>query len=242
MVTGSSLLALTSAPTPTSYPYTGGTAVWPYNYSSTNGHLKLSQSGLQVLGIHQGTAIVSATGAIYVLDNEPVTIPACPSSTACPFGGGTYPSQILPYTVGSGGALQAEPSGVVPDDATLSNPIYLIVESKGKYVYVANQGNNTIGANPEGGIAGYDLFGSPSFQLTFIPDEPFSSGSRLRSASLKIPRTNSSTKPTRTIRRLRGGRLNPRPGSLQICAQPARTSWRVRQHGAWLTGVAVSAV
>lgn len=172
VVTGSSVLALTGAPTPTSYPYTGGTAVWPYNYSGTNGQLTLSQNSAQPLGIHQGTAIVSASGGIYVLDNEPVTI-----GSGSPFNAGAYSSQILPYTVGSGGALQAQPSGVIPDDATLSNPIYLIVESKGKYVYVANQGNNTTGANPEGGIAGYDLFGSPSFQLTFIPDEPFGSGS-----------------------------------------------------------------
>ena len=51
------------------------------------------------------------------------------------------------------------------------------MESKGKYVYVANQGSNTTGNNPESGIAAYDLFTSPSFQLTFMPGEPFGSGS-----------------------------------------------------------------
>ncbi len=53
------------------------------------------------------------------------------------------PSQILPFTVGTNGALQAQTGGAVPDDPTQSNPIYLLVESKGKWLYVANQGNNT---------------------------------------------------------------------------------------------------
>jgi 6-phosphogluconolactonase (cycloisomerase 2 family) len=164
------LLTLTGAPSPTSsYPYTGGTEVWPYSYGSS-GQLTLSQNGVQGLGIHQGTAIVNASGVIYVLDNEPVTVTFNGTST-------TSKSQILPFTVGSGGALQAEVSGVIPDDPILSNPIYVLVESKGKYVYVANQGSNTTGNNPESGIAAYDLFNSPSFQLSFMPGEPFGSGS-----------------------------------------------------------------
>jgi 6-phosphogluconolactonase (cycloisomerase 2 family) len=174
VASGSSLLTLTAAFAPTSYPYTGGTAVWPYNYSGTNGQLTLSQNSAQPLGINQGTAIVSAVGAVYVLDNEPVTVTFNVNGQVQTV---TSPSQILPYTVGSGGALQAEPSGVIPDDPNLSNPIYLIVESKGKYVYVANQGNDTTGPNPEGGIAGYFLTSSPSYQLSFIGDEPFGSGS-----------------------------------------------------------------
>jgi len=165
------LLTLTGAPSPTtSYPYTGGTEVWPYSYGSNSGQLTLSQNGVQGLGIHQGTAIVNASGVIYVLDNEPVTVTFGGTST-------TSKSQILPFTVGSGGALQAEVSGVIPDDPILSNPIYVLVESKGKYVYVANQGSNTTGNNPESGIAAYDLFNSPSFQLSFMPGEPFGSGS-----------------------------------------------------------------
>jgi 6-phosphogluconolactonase (cycloisomerase 2 family) len=174
VLTGGFLLTLTGAPTPTSYPYTGGTSVWPYSYSSSSGQLTLSQNSVQPLGIHQGTNIVNA-GVIYVLDNEPVTI-TCASGT-CPFPAGTYPGQILPYTVSTGGALQAEPSGIFPDTATLANPIQVLVESKGKYLYVANQGNNTTGNNPESGIAGYEIFTAPSYELQFIAEEPFGSGS-----------------------------------------------------------------
>ena len=115
---GGYVLTLTGAPTPTSYPYTGGTAVWPYAYAASSGQLTLSQNSVQPLGIAQGTAIVNANSVIYVLDNEPITIT---SGTAFPLG--LYPGgQILPFTTGTGGALQAEPSGVFPVTATLANP------------------------------------------------------------------------------------------------------------------------
>jgi DNA-binding beta-propeller fold protein YncE len=125
---------------------------------------------MQGLNIKQGTAIVNANSVIYVLDNEPVTITFNGNAT-------TSQSQIIPYTTGTGGALQAEPSGVIPDDPTLANPIYVLIESKGKFVYVANQGNNTTGVNPESGLAGYFLTTAPSYQLSFIAEEPFGSGS-----------------------------------------------------------------
>jgi 6-phosphogluconolactonase (cycloisomerase 2 family) len=181
VLSGGYLLTLTGAPPPTAYPYAGGsvngggtigggTAVWPYSYSASTGQLTLSQNSVQPLGIGAGTAIVNASSVIYVLDNEPVTVTFNGTST-------TSQSKILPYTTGAGGALQAEPSGVIPDDPTLANPIQVLVESKGKFVYVANQGNNTTGVNPESGIAAYFLTTAPSYQLSFIAEEPFGSGS-----------------------------------------------------------------
>jgi len=174
VLSGGFILTLTGGPTPTSYPYTGGSVVFPYAYSSTTGQLTLSQNSTQPLGIHQGTAIVNASSVIYVLDNEPIALASNPNS---PFLAGTYPSQLLPFTVGSGGALQSEPSGAVPDDATLSNPIYAMVESKGKYLYVINQGNNVTGQNAESGIAGYFITTAPAYQLNWADQEPYGSGS-----------------------------------------------------------------
>jgi len=168
VLAGSYMLTLTGAPAPTSYPYVGGSAVWPYAYGS--GQLTLSQNSLQQLNIGAGTAIIFASSVIYVLDNEPITETFNGTTT-------TSLSQILPFSVGTGGALEAEPSGIIPDDPTLSNPIFLLVESKGKFLYVANQGDNTLGPNPESGISGYFLTSAPSFQLSFIAGEPFGSGS-----------------------------------------------------------------
>jgi len=99
-----------------------------------------------------------------VLDNEPITA-----------NGALSHSQILPFTVGTGGALLAQTGGIVPDDPTLSNPIYVLTESKGKFVYVANEGNNTDTTNSQSGLAGYVI--DPSQRtLSYIAGEPFGSG------------------------------------------------------------------
>ena len=167
------LLTLNGASSPSSFPYTGGSSVWPYAYSSSSGQLTVSQNSSQPLGIQQGNAIVSAASVIYVLDNEPVTI-----GTGATYSPGMYLSQILPFNLGTNGALQAETTGIIPDDPTLSNPIQLLVESKSKFLFVANQGNNTTGnSNAGSGIAAYFITSSPAYQTSFVAGEPFGSGS-----------------------------------------------------------------
>ncbi|HUV69613.1 MAG TPA: beta-propeller fold lactonase family protein [Terracidiphilus sp.] len=150
-----------------------GDSVFPYSYGSSTGQLTLAQNSSQPLGITQGTAIVPAGNAIYVLDNEPLKI----TSTGGTFNAGTYPSQILPFSVGANGALQAEPGGAVPNDPTLANPVYLMLESKGKFLYVANQGNNVLGNNANSGITGYNIFSTPNYQLSFLTQSAFGTGS-----------------------------------------------------------------
>ncbi|MGD0631608.1 MAG: beta-propeller fold lactonase family protein [Terracidiphilus sp.] len=142
-----------------------GDVVFPYTYNSASGVLSVNQNSAQVLGISQGTAIVNGTGYVYVLDNEGTDVAGTGAT-----------SQILPYSIGTNGALQAQTGGVIPDDSTLSNPIFLLVESKGKFLYVANQGNNAQGTNSGSGLAGYVIDPS-THQLSFIAGEPFGSGS-----------------------------------------------------------------
>ncbi|MGC1463446.1 MAG: beta-propeller fold lactonase family protein [Terracidiphilus sp.] len=165
--TGGSVFTLSGTPTT-------GDVVFPYTYSSSSGQLTLGQNSPQPLGIHQATAIVTAANVIYVLDNEPVTIPANSTFNTQVQ---TYPSQILPFTAGTNGALQAETGGIIPDDSTLANPIYLLVESKGKFLYVANQGNNVQGVNANSGLAGYFITTSPSYQLSFLNPSNYGTGS-----------------------------------------------------------------
>jgi len=148
-----------------------GDSVFPYTYSTSTGQLTINQNTAQTLGISQATAIVNGTGYVYILDNEPITY--TPSGTSTPT---TAASQILPYSVGTNGALQAQTGGVIPDDPTQANPIFLLVESKGKFLYVANQGNDAQGTNPTSGLAGYVIDPS-THQLSFIAGEPFGSGS-----------------------------------------------------------------
>ncbi|HEY1578928.1 MAG TPA: beta-propeller fold lactonase family protein [Terracidiphilus sp.] len=128
-----------------------GDSVWPYAYNSGNGQMTVSQNGAQPLGMKHGTAIVVASGVVYVLDNGVNT-------------SGTN-GQIFAYSQ-SGGALQAEANGYYVDDPTLSNPNYVISAGSGKWLYVLNFGDNSNTANPQSGIAGYDIFAP--FQLQQI--------------------------------------------------------------------------
>jgi 6-phosphogluconolactonase (cycloisomerase 2 family) len=141
-----------------------GDSVFPYTYNQGTGQLSINQNTSQPLGIGAATAIVNGSGYVYVLDDEGIEVAGTGAS-----------SQILPFSVGSNGALQSQTGGIVADDPTLNNPIYLIVESKGKFAYVINQGNNAQGTNAQSGIAGYVLDPS-THQLSFIAGEPFGSG------------------------------------------------------------------
>jgi len=152
-----------------------GDSVFPYSYSQTSGQLTVNQNNSQPLNIHQATAINTAAGYIWVLDNEPITYTPTDSTTAV-----TAYSQILQFSVGTNGALQAQTGGAVPDDFsnTLANPIALMAETpKGSWVYVANVGNNTTSTGlTTTGIAGY-ILDSSSHQLTAMPGQPFGVGS-----------------------------------------------------------------
>jgi 6-phosphogluconolactonase (cycloisomerase 2 family) len=165
LLTGSYVITLSGNASVTAGTQTGD-VVFPYTYNSATGQLSVNQNTVQPINSGAGTAIVTANGGtVYVLDNEPLTI-----------SGVVYQSQILPFSVGTGGALQAQTGGAVPDDPNQSNPIMLISESKGKWVYIANSGNNTASTNAQSGIVG-KIVDPATHQLTVMPDSPFTSGS-----------------------------------------------------------------
>jgi 6-phosphogluconolactonase (cycloisomerase 2 family) len=148
----------------TSYPYTGGTSAFPYTVAASGGQLTVTQTASQPLNIGQGTAVAYGSGYVYILDNEPITV-----------NGITSTSQVVPFSPGANGALQAQTGGAVADDPTQSNPIAMLVESKGKWIYLANQGNNANNTNAQSGITGYVIDPS-THQLSPIAGGPFGSG------------------------------------------------------------------
>jgi 6-phosphogluconolactonase (cycloisomerase 2 family) len=156
--------------------YTGGTRVFPYNYVSTSGQLTATGTAYpwdtltdsSTSGVPAATAIVSGGSYIYVLDDNPIYLDG--SSTA------SSQSQILPYTISTNGALAAATSGAIADDASGSDPIYLIVENKSTWFYVANQsGTGTSSGTAESNIAGY-VINSP-YAPSEMSGSPFSTGS-----------------------------------------------------------------
>ena len=147
---------------------TDGDVVFPYNFGLSNGQLTISQNGPQLINAHQATAIQVGNGNVYVLDNEPVTITGSSNSV---FQAGTYPGQILPFTLGSGGALQAQTGGPVPVDASQSNPLFALVHGN-KWTYVADAGNNLDQNNAQSGMTGY-VIDTATGQLTPMSGSPF---------------------------------------------------------------------
>ena len=162
LLTGGTLLTMSGTPTT-------GDSVFPLSYNGTTGQLTVSQNSSQPLNANNATAIVSGSSYVYVLDNDPITyVPAGQTSAV------TAPSRILPFTLGSNGALQAQTGGAVPDDPTLANPVAIAV--KGNWVYVANAGLNVTSSGlTQTGLAGY-IIDPSSHQLTVMPGEPFGTG------------------------------------------------------------------
>ncbi len=163
---GGGLLTLSGTPAT-------GDSVFPYVYSQVNGQLTVNQNNVQPLTnaqnanglVDQATGIVDAGGEIYVLDNEPLYVNGVKVSA----------SQILPFSTGTGGALLPAVSGPIPDDASQSNPVWVVSEAKAKWIYVANQGNLTTPTLPLSGITGY-VINSP-FQPTEMAGTPVTFGS-----------------------------------------------------------------
>jgi 6-phosphogluconolactonase len=194
-------------------PQTGDVA-FPYTYSAATGQLTVNQNSAQPLNIAQGTDLVSAGGFIYVMDNEPGTYTVGTSNTST-----TAPGWIFQFTVGANGALQQTSGGAVPDDVSLANPVYLALESKGKFLYVLNAGNNnTSSTNSQSGIAGYVL--DPATHIpTELPGSPFGTGAGpqciLEDPSSQYIYTANfdSSSVTGSVIDQNSGVLNPLPGS-----------------------------
>ena len=128
-----------------------GDAVFPYAYNNGSGQLTVNQNTSQPLNINAGTAIVSAGGEIYVLDdglnnNQPPTN-----------------GQIFAFKPGTNGSLQAEADGYIPDNPTYSYPNYVLAASGKSFVYILNQGDNANTTNAQSGIASFKL--TNPFQL-----------------------------------------------------------------------------
>jgi hypothetical protein len=124
-----------------------GQTVYPYAYNSSTGQLALTQSIPQVINngaspngfLGQATAITYTGGKMYILDNEAIAA-------------GDPPGLIIPFNIGTNGALNPLVGGSVADDSTQTYPLFALTESKGKYFYVANEAgsgiNNGAGFEP----------------------------------------------------------------------------------------------
>jgi 6-phosphogluconolactonase (cycloisomerase 2 family) len=114
-----------------------------------------------------GSAFATGGSYVYILDNNPIYLNGCTTATS--------QSQILPFIVATNGSLASQTGGPVPDDPAQSNPTYAVLESRGKWLYVANQGIVPSSGSSFNGITGYTV-DPTTHQLTELSGLPFTTG------------------------------------------------------------------
>jgi 6-phosphogluconolactonase len=139
-------------------------------YTNSSGQLTLSQNTPIPTGATQLSYIyVSAKENVYLIDAQ----------------NGTTAGQILPYTIGTNGALQSLVGGQVANSGTVANPGPMIVDHQGKFLYLANAGPNLTATSEASSVSAYFIDPTTS-RLTSLSSGanansvPFGSGSSPR--------------------------------------------------------------
>ena len=108
-------------------------------YGQSAGQLTLTQNTPIPTGATQLTYIYASARYVYLIDAE----------------NGVNTGQILPYTVGTNGALQSLVGGQVNNAGTTANPKTMIVDHQGKFLYLTNQGPNLTATSPASSVSAY---------------------------------------------------------------------------------------
>jgi len=114
--------------------------VFPYGVG-TSGQLTLTTNSTINTGAVRATSVIAHGSSVYITD-------AGPANT-------NSPGQILPFTVGATAcSLNTITGGPTQNLSPGANPAYTLVDSKGAYLYVANQ-SSTDTTNTNSSISGF---------------------------------------------------------------------------------------
>jgi 6-phosphogluconolactonase (cycloisomerase 2 family) len=145
-LSGSCVFTLDNDANQTVFPYIGG----------GNGQLTQTANSFINSGAVRATSIIAGGNGIYITDA------GTPNTNT--------PGQILPFTVGGAAcSLNTITGGPTQNLSPASNPVYTLVDSKGKYLYVANQ-STTNSTTPNSSISAFTILSNGTLQE--IPDPP----------------------------------------------------------------------
>jgi 6-phosphogluconolactonase (cycloisomerase 2 family) len=145
-LSGSCLFTLNSDANQTVFPYLAG----------SGGQLTLTTNSTIVSGATRATSIIAGGTSVYITDAG-----AANTNT---------PGQLLPFTIGgSTCSLNTITGGPTGNLSPAANPAYTLVDSKGKYLYVANQ-SSTNSTTPNSSISAFNIQSNGTLQE--IPDPP----------------------------------------------------------------------
>lgn len=127
--------------------------VFVYGVNATSGQLTLTQNAPLQTGAQSISAINGNTKYVYILD------PAA--------------NMIRPFTVGTNGSLQSQTNGPINNgnNSRAGDPVQLMVDSSGKFLYVANAGPASGTTNPNSDISAYTIDSSGT--LANVAGSPF---------------------------------------------------------------------
>jgi 6-phosphogluconolactonase (cycloisomerase 2 family) len=150
---------------PTPSPCTNDPAQAVFVYGNSSGQLTLTQNTPQKTGATQLSYIyVSAKENVYLIDAQ----------------NGTTPGVILPWTIGTNGALQSLVGGQVNNSGTVANPGPMIVDHQGKFLYLANAGPNLTASSEASSVSAFFIDPTNSRLTPLATSVPFGSGSSPR--------------------------------------------------------------
>jgi 6-phosphogluconolactonase (cycloisomerase 2 family) len=117
----------------------GDQTVFPYSIG-TGGQLTLTTNSTINTGATQLTSISTNGSFVYLTDT----------------GASGSTGLILPYTSGTGCALNTLTGGAVANLTGASNPVYSLTDNKGKFLYVLNN-STTNSQNPTSSISAFSI-------------------------------------------------------------------------------------
>ena len=88
--------------------------------------------------------------------------------------------QILPYTIGTNGALQSLVGGQVANSGTVANPGPMIVDHQGKFLYLANLGPNLTPSSEASSVSAFFIDPTTGRLTPLATSVPFGAGSSPR--------------------------------------------------------------
>jgi hypothetical protein len=135
--------------------------VFPYGVG-TSGQLTLTTNSTINTGAVRATSVIAHGSSVYITD-------AGAANT-------NSPGQILPFTVGATAcSLNTITGGPTQNLSPGANPIYTLVDSKGAYLYVANQ-SSTDTTNVNSSISGFVFNANGTFQQIAGQPNPYPIG------------------------------------------------------------------
>ena len=109
-------------------------------YANSSGQLTLTQNTPIPTGAEDLSFIYASPKYVYLIDAGQSVNPS---------------GMILPYTIGTNGALQSLVGGAVNNTGTVANPGPMIVDHQGKFLYLANQGPNLTPTSPSSSVSAF---------------------------------------------------------------------------------------